>query len=84
MSNKRITIHLTDLEAGAIIGAIGNMWTGDGDGVSDVMKAGFRVEKKILEARRKRNDTTDARDKALPSSPKLPDMWSERKDATQV
>ena len=58
MSNKRITIHLTDLEADAIIGAIGNMWTGDGDGVSDVMKAGFRVEKKILEAGRKRNGTT--------------------------
>ena len=58
MSNKRITIHLTELEAMAVGAAIGNMWTGDGDGVSDVMKAGFRVEKKILEARRKRNGAT--------------------------
>ena len=50
MSIKRITIHLTDFEAMTVGAAIDNMWTGDGDGVSDVMKAGFRVQKKIREA----------------------------------
>ena len=50
MSIKRITIHLTDVEAMTVNAAIDNMWTGDGDGVSDVMKAGFRVQKKIREA----------------------------------
>ena len=59
MSNKRITIHLTDLEAMSVGTAIENMWTGDGDDHNDpIMKAMNRVEKKILEARRKRNGTT--------------------------
>ena len=58
MSNKRITIHLTELEAEIVHGAISNMWTGDGDGIDEGLKAGFRVQKKILEARRKRDGTT--------------------------
>jgi len=50
MSIKRITIHLTELEAITVGAAIDNMWTGDGDGISEILKAGFRVQKKIREA----------------------------------
>ena len=53
MSIKRITIHLTDLEAMTVGAAIDAMSTGDGDDAwhnSNLMKAGFRVQKKIREA----------------------------------
>ena len=65
MSNKRITIHLTALEAMAVGMAVSNMLTGDGDDGDggnpwgNALHACNRVKKKILEARRKRNDTTD-------------------------
>ena len=50
MSIKRITIHLTELEVMTVVAAIHGMSTGDGDDAWDngnLMKAGFRVQKKI-------------------------------------
>ncbi len=53
MSRKRITLHLTELEVITVVAAIDAMSTGDGDDAwdnSNLMKAGFRVQKKIREA----------------------------------